>query len=180
MEGMSPMMQAYSSYEHWIKGTYLISSVKQCEANNITIPLLTRESVTAIRSKLNDKMELFLEGKTYRLVAEKSLGYVNNIAEEGDRAEALHQALKHLPVPAEVVLASTTTLTSADDSISAVNISRRVAAPVRRSLFDNAVEKVALKYPQVRDVQVQHFIGGPVQPEEVATCIVTGEKPRLR
>lgn len=167
---MSPMMRNLSSYEHWIKGTYLIYSVEQDEAD-ITLPLTEQASIFSLRSKLNEKLELTLHGRTYRLAAEKSLGHVHK---SDDNSEALSQALQSLSVPAVVVLASTTPVTSADDSIAAVNISRRVAGPVTRRVYDNVVNKVAAKYPRVRDIEVHHFIGGPVNEDDIATCIVTG------
>mmetsp|Transcript_21799 Transcript_21799/g.36732 ORF Transcript_21799/g.36732 Transcript_21799/m.36732 type:complete len:555 (+) Transcript_21799:92-1756(+) len=175
VEGMSPMMRAYSSYEHWIKGTYLINSVEKDNAD-ITIPLTDKSSVTALSSKLNDQLEISLQGKSYRLVAEKSLGFMSSAVSGGvdGAVPALRQALKELSVPAEIVLASTTPITSADDNISAVNISRRVAAPIKKGVFENIVDKVALKYPRVREVEIHHFIGRPVEEEQIATCIVTG------
>ena len=160
----------------WIKGTYLIYSVEQDKAD-ITLPLSEQSSVAALRAKLNDELEIKLKGKMFRLVAEKSLGYVKTSdpnSSSTDHTKALSQALRYLQAPAEVVLASTAPITSADDSIAAVNLYRQVRAPVRRRIFENIVDKVAVKYPKVRQVPVQHFLGGPVQPEEIATCIVTG------
>lgn len=175
VEGMSPSMRAYTSYEHWIKGTYLINSVEKDSAD-ITIPLTEKSSIAALNSKLNDQLEISVQGKSYRLVAEKSLGFMSREGAGGvdGAVPALRKALNELCVPAEIVLASTTPITSADDNISAVNISRRVAAPVKRAVFENIVDKVALRHPRVREVEIHHFIGGPVEPEEIATCIVTG------
>lgn len=165
--GMSPMMRSISSYEHWIKGTYIIYSVENDKAD-ITLPLSTQSALSSLRSKLNNQLEISLQGRSYRVAAQKSLEQVS------DDTEALSQALQSLSTPAEVVLSSTTPITSADDSIAAVNLQRRVAQPVRKSVFENTLQRVAAKYPRVREVEVQHFIGGPVEPEEIGICIVTG------
>ena len=172
--GMSPMMREYSSYEHWIKGTYLINSVEQ-DKGDITLPVTEQSSISLLLSKLDDNLEIKIQGKSYRLVAEKSLASGGLVDDGVNSTHVLRQALKDLTAPAEVVLVSTTPVTSADDNISAVNISRRIAAPVRKRLFDNIVDRVAVKYPRVRNVEVHHFIGGPVEPEEIAVCIVTGQ-----
>lgn len=175
-----------SVHPDWIKGTYLIYSVEQ-DLADVTLPLSEQTSITALRSKLNDKLEITLEGKTYRIVAQKSLGHVNTSSSSGgahisdhiestENTEALSQALRQLQAPAQVVLASTTPITSADDNIAAVNLFRQVPAPVSRRVFESIVDKVAVKYPRVHTVPVQHFVGGPVQPNEIATCIVTGEQ----
>ena len=174
LEGMSPMMRAYSSYEHWVKGTYLIYSVEK-DKPDITLPLTDQASIVGLRSKLNDKLEITLQGKTYRLVAEKSLARAMTETASGvDEVEAIRNALEMLRAPAEIVLASTTPITSADDNIAAVNLYRQVSSPRRRQYFENIVDKVALKYPRVRDVDVRHFIGGPVSEDEIGVCIVTG------
>lgn len=152
---------------------------------DITLPLSEQSSVAALRSKLNDKLEITLEGKCYRVVAEKSLSYVNTSTNSSssidgvsiqaiDRTEALSKALRSLQAPAEVVLSCTSPITSADDSIAAVNLQRQIRSPVRQRVFERIVDKVAVQYPRVRGVPIQHFLGGPVEPEEIGTCIVTG------
>jgi hypothetical protein len=174
--GMSPSMRRYSSYEHWIKGAYLIYAVEQDKAD-IILPISEHSSVRTLLSSLNDKMEITLQGKTYRLVADKSLGHVadsdSSAGDESNR-DALRDALRTLRLPGEIVLSSTTPITSADDNIAAVNLCRQVPLPVKRAVFESIVHKVADKYPRARQVEVLHFIGGPVEPDEVATCIVTG------
>jgi hypothetical protein len=178
--GMAPMMRNYSSYEHWIKGTYLIYSVEQ-EQSDVTLPLCSQSSISALMSKLNDRLEITLQGKSYRLVlvAEKASGFVSGstsgTSAAGDGTEELGQALRNLRAPAEVVFSSITPVTTADDGIAAVNLYRQISSPVKKRLFENIVDRVAVRYPQVRGVEVQHFLGGPVQPDEIATCIVTGE-----
>ena len=177
LASMTPMMREYSSYEHWIKGTYLINSVEQ-DKGNITLPIQEKSSIAALMSKLDENLEISVQGRNYRLAAEKSLSSAGGAEVSSDiqRVRALREALQALSVPAEVVLASTTPLTSADDNISAVNISRRVAGPVQRRVFESIVDRVAAKFPRVRGVEVQHFLGGPVEPEDITTCIVTGEE----
>ena len=116
-----------------------------------------------------------MHGRTYRLVAEKSLGYLKSTITTDDdqtRKKALREGLRTLCVPGEIVLSTTMPITSADDSIAAVNICRQITGPVRRAQFENIVDKIAIKYPRVRQIQIQHFIGGPVEESEIAMCIV--------
>lgn len=170
---MSPSMSDYSSYQHWVKGTYLIYSVKE-DPLDMTISIPDIQSKDLLLSKLNEKLEVTLQGKTYKLVPESSLGGVKCKMTDPDCTKELSLAVKNLELPATVVLSCLTPRTSADDNISAVNLHRRIASPVKKNLFENIVDKVAMKYPRVRNIDIRHYIGGPVETDDIGICIVTG------
>lgn len=61
-----------------------------------------------------------------------------------------------------------------DDHVTAINLARQLRHPVDPSEVTTAREKVEAKYAAAKDVQIQHYIGGPCGPESISHCVVAG------
>lgn len=166
LQTMNPFMRAYSSYEHWIRGVYVITSVESDEEIKV-IPLPNSSALRGFLSRLDSNLELTFHGQRLRLVRGESLAQVGP-------DEDLGAACRALQTPAQVVLQCVTGVTCADDHIVAVNIYRKQPAPIRPAKYSQVYNAVHGKYPDVAQVEVSHYIGGPVNEEEITTCIVLG------
>mmetsp|Transcript_4766 Transcript_4766/g.7234 ORF Transcript_4766/g.7234 Transcript_4766/m.7234 type:complete len:431 (+) Transcript_4766:101-1393(+) len=161
-----PYLRLISSYEHWIRGVYLITSVESDDEEKV-IPITEPESLDGLMSRLDDNLEMTFHGQHLRLVRGGSLASVRE-------DEDLRAALQSLQLPARIVLRSTAPITCADDHITAVNIARTVDRPVRPGMYHQVYEEVRQRYRSLSRVEVVHYIGGPVDANEVTTCIVLG------
>lgn len=155
-----------SGYEHWIRGVYLITSVIPDEQEKV-LPISSRSTLQGLAELLEEDCTLMFHGQRLRLMKEKSLSHVTS-------DENLKQALLTLPLPATIVLRVTTSITCADDHITAVNIARSVSSPVVPSKYDPIFRAACLRMQSVSLVNVIHYIGGPVDESDITECIVTG------
>jgi hypothetical protein len=162
----TPALRSMSGYDHWIKGVYLITSVTSEETDK-ALTLTTSSAVETLLGRLDEDLTLNFQGQRLRLVNAESLSH---IPDDGDLAEALRSA----SLPVTVVLRVTTPITCADDHIVAVNIARCVPAPVVPNKFEPLYRSACQRMASLSTVEVKHYIGGPVEEHEIATCIVTG------
>jgi hypothetical protein len=166
LQTMNPFMRARSSYEHWIRGVYVITRVESDDEYKV-IPLSQPSSVQGLLSRLDANLELTFQGQRLRLVRGESLAHVGP-------EEDLGAAFRALQTPARVVLQAVAGVTCADVHIVAVNIFRKQPAVVRPDKYNHIYTAVHDKYPNVANVEVSHYIGGPVDEGEITTCIVLG------
>lgn len=162
---MPAMLRADSAYEHWIRGVYLITEVK-ADDGRVAVPLEDDQSLDRVRGMLDDAMEITLRGAVHRVAAAGSL--------DGVEAAALPAALAALTAPATVVLQNTVPRSSGDDSIVALNLTRRCVAPPPGFDHAEAVAPVVARYPGAASVRIDHYLGGPCDPEEIVGCLVAG------
>ena len=166
LQGMNPFMRAYSSYEHWIRGVYIITKVESDDSSKI-IPINSRSAAVSFLSQLDDNLEMVHHGQRLRLVRGESL---SRVGPNEDLAQAL--LAQHFPV--KVVLQCMSAITCADDHIVAVNLYRQRATPVTPAPFTAIYEAVRAKYPSVEQVDISHYVGGPVDEGKITQCIVLG------
>ena len=87
----------------------------------------------------------------------------------------MQAALAALTAPAQIVLAIADAAgpDCGRDHVEAVNLTRPVPAP-DASVVARHVAKAAAKYGGCRQVVLEHFLGGPCDPDEIVNCIVPG------
>lgn len=159
------VLGALLGYHHWIKGVYLITSVRP-DDDIIMQRFTTLEKLVSFRMALeNADMKLNLEGREYRVVAGGSL---SNIGESD-----LLRELFALTPPCTIALAPTTPATSGDDHIAAVNLTRCIACP-QTDQFESTLTSLQQRHPQIHTVMVTHYDGGPCEQRSISTCLVPG------
>ena len=180
LEEMPEMFARITSYDHWVRSAYLITSVTEDDGKS-KVQLDDARELDAFRSRLSETLELSVRGTRYRLLAESAL--------EGVEQEHLGSALTALRAPRELVLASGHAAGDCgDDHVCAVNLMRPCAygpdAPgpsvqVATSAVRQAVDAAASRWPAVsrevfEHVHVAHYVGGPCDEQKIVTCIVPG------
>eukprot|EP00434_Breviolum_minutum_P037441 symbB.v1.2.033199.t1/scaffold4093.1/size55244/3 len=159
---MPRMMRHSSSYEHWIRGVFLITQVEPDEGK-LTIRVDSEGMLSRVRAKM-DGLSLTLQGRRWRVAAKEEL--------EGVKEDALGQAFADLNAPCTLVLESDEPENCGNDHVVAVNLTRPLGAPPDRGLVESAIRDVCKKYRKASSIN--HFIGGPCQEEELMCCVVLG------
>jgi len=163
----NPLGALLGGYHNWIDSAYLITDVEENDGT-LVLPLETMEELETVRKKLLDgDLTIKVSDKVYRLVREEVF------SEADDLKDAL-QKLSHVPCNFKLVSEST----CSDDSISAVNMSAYVQSSHLDQAQTNEIKRlvclVAKRYPQISDLEILNFKGGPCDTEKIVTCVVLG------
>jgi len=170
LHSMPLQMRHMCGYEHWIRGVYIITGVN-AEDGIQRVPIVEREVLDGMRARLDGDLVLAIHGRRYRGTAAGSLSGV----QEGD----LPSALAALEVPCDLVLAQDPRPGCGEDHVVAVNVGRPLpGAPPKPRLVAAALEQVRARYPLAAKVEVHHFVGGPVESDTIASCLVLGGAQR--
>ena len=153
MEDMPEFLQERSSYAHWIGGLYLITEVAPLEAT-LEAPISSANALDAVRTRLGEELTLSLNGQRLRLVPGGALASSSEDSLAADLTsleftEGMELVLRRDPPPG-----------IGDDHVTAINLTR-VVPPFDPSAVKEAWQVVLAKYPQAKDVEIVHYIGGP-------------------
>eukprot|EP00931_Biecheleriopsis_adriatica_P047315 TRINITY_DN27260_c0_g1_i1.p1 TRINITY_DN27260_c0_g1~~TRINITY_DN27260_c0_g1_i1.p1 ORF type:complete len:509 (-),score=95.66 TRINITY_DN27260_c0_g1_i1:152-1678(-) len=167
LEGMPPFMRHRSSYDHWIRGVFLITEV-EADDGKLTIPVSSNSMLKSVRERLDADLCAMMQGRRWRLGASESL--------EGVERGKLAEALAELTAPCTLCLESDEDENCGNDHVVAVNLTRplETAPSSGRAAVENAVRQVCTKYRGASEVKITHFIGGPCDEDELMCCIVLG------
>eukprot|EP00435_Cladocopium_sp_Y103_P028992 s856_g7.t1 len=161
---MPRLMRHSSSYDHWIRGVFLITQV-EADEGKLTIQVDSEGMLQRVRAKM-EGLSLTLQGRRWRVAAKEEL--------EGVQDDALAQAFAELSAPCTLVLESDEPENCGNDHVVAVNLTRPLDVPPDRGVVENAIRDVCKKYRKASSVEITHFIGGPCQHDELMCCIVLG------
>lgn len=161
---MPRLMRHSSSYDHWIRGVFLITEV-EADEGKLTIQVDSEGMLQRVRAKM-EGLSLTLQGRRWRVAAKEEL--------EGVQDDALAQAFAELSAPCTLVLESDEPENCGNDHVVAVNLTRSLDVPPDRGMVENAIRDVCKKYRKASSVEITHFIGGPCQHDELMCCIVLG------
>jgi len=162
---MAPLARHVSKSHHWIKGVYLITSVK-ADDSLLGLPIDQDEILNSIRDKLGENLRTTVQGRHLRLIPKGSL--------EGISEADLPTAFANLRAPATIFLEAEEPSDYGDDHIVAVNLTRQKSAAPNGAEAARLVYEACAKYPRARRVEVTHFLGGPCNEREIACCVVPG------
>ncbi|CAJ1342818.1 unnamed protein product [Effrenium voratum] len=162
---MPSMLRHTSSYEHWIRGVFLITQVEPDEGK-LTIPIDSEGMLQRVRGKMDARLCLTLQGRHWRVAPREAL--------EGVSSDALAEAFAELKAPCTIMLESDEPESCGNDHVVAVNLTRPLDAPPDRGLVDRTLREVCQKYKKASNVEITHFIGGPCQEDELMCCVVLG------
>eukprot|EP00873_Tetraselmis_striata_P014652 jgi/Tetstr1/434916/TSEL_023913.t1 len=154
-------------YTHWIDGVYLITAVDP-DDGLMTVPLREQATLDSIRGRLDGRLSLSINRRRLAVAPGGSLA--------GVAAEELPAALAALSAPCRLVFGPLEPSGCSDDHIAAVNLSRRLDGrePPDPQAVRDAVEAAAANKAGAADVVLEHYLGGPCHPEDIACCVVLG------
>lgn len=165
LQQMPAAMRHLSSYEHWIRGVFLITSVEEDEGH-VTIPVHMEAHLENLRSRLGSGLSLSMNGRRFSLEASACLA--------GTAKENLADAFAKLSAPCTIVLACDESTNCGNDHVVAVNLTRPLAVPPNLAEVERAVASVCKQYQGASQVQITHFVGGPCDEQDLMCCIVLG------
>lgn len=179
LDEMPEFMRGRSSYEHWRGGAYLITEVAPLDPT-LSIDVNSAPMLSALRSRLGDDLTIGgggagSGGQGLRLVPGGALDHVAT-----DDHAALQRALAALQHNESEGMKLTFARDPApgvgDDHVTAINLTRPIAAPSGEQRAEEARQRNAAigKYAGCADVEVVHYVGGPCGDEDIAACVVTG------
>lgn len=164
LEHMPAFLRHRSSYEHWIRGVFLITSVAEEEGMEINVE--SEASLRRFRSGLVDDATVVFAGNRFRVARSHSL---SGVAEEDVSA-----ALMRLTAPCTLRLEADEPSNCGNDHVVAVNLTRPICNPPKPHKIESAKAAVCAKYRGASSVEITHFIGGPCEEDELMACIVLG------
>eukprot|EP00913_Durusdinium_trenchii_P016664 g15663.t1 len=154
------MLRHSSSYEHWIRGAFLITQVEPDEGK-LTIQIDSEGMLQRVCAKMDGSLSLTLQGRRWRVAAREEL--------EGVQADALANGFADtqlddlstfdLKAPCTVVLESDEPENCGNDHVVAVNLTRPLDSPPDRGLVERAMREICKKYRKASSVEITHFIG---------------------
>ena len=160
---LPPFARSMSSYEHWIRGCYLITRVDADDDGEMRIPVDDEAYLTMFKARLGDELAFNIEGKRLKLIPGGAL--------EGVPVEGLKDALDALSPPAVLHIAAAVPSTVGDDHIAAVNLTRPIE-PRNAGQVKAAVKAaVAAQGAAAREVEITHYNGGPCEDDEIVCCV---------
>lgn len=164
---MSGLARHYSSYEHWIRGVFLITSVEEDEGREVLV-VDSEALLTGLRRKLGDSLSLTRSGRRFRLAPSHAL--------QGVAPERMQNAFNALRAPCTLCFVSDEPNNCGHDHVAAVNLTRQLASPPRGevAMVQEAVKAICKKYRGANNVELTHYIGGPCDEDKLVTCIVLG------
>ncbi|KDO22407.1 hypothetical protein SPRG_11359 [Saprolegnia parasitica CBS 223.65] len=168
-----------SSYDYWFHGVYLINQLMS-DSGEMELSLPNDALLNNFRRRLTpdpddpSRLEMHFHGALYVVTLRGSL--------EGVAPADVPTAIAALTPPATLYLQQKDSLaTCADDHVTAVCISRPLAhLDAAQEAVASAIRRLGLAYPTLRrrlldeTIQVQHFAGGPCDPQRISTCLVLG------
>ncbi|CAE8686259.1 unnamed protein product [Polarella glacialis] len=169
LEGMPAFVRPRSSYDHWIRGVFLITSVEEDDPS-LTLPIDSAGMLERIRQRMENGLSMPLQGRSYCLTPTGPL--------EGVAPEALSEAFAALSAPCTLSFRAEDPESCGNDSIVAVNLTRELPVPPNRAQVKQAVSTVCAKYRGAANVEITHFSGGPCEEDELMSCIVLGGSGR--
>lgn len=164
LQEMPTFMRRSSSYDHWINGCYLITSVEE-ERGQVSLPISDASTLQQFRMRLDDQLGFSLRGRRMRLACQAALADATT--------ETIKDMFANISVPCTVVLEPEEATNCGDDHVVAVDLTR-VIEPCKPQMVKQAVQKVVARYPSAAKVQITHFVGGPCDDDELVSCIVPG------
>eukprot|EP00008_Paramoeba_atlantica_P009371 CAMPEP_0201489348 /NCGR_PEP_ID=MMETSP0151_2-20130828/22303_1 /ASSEMBLY_ACC=CAM_ASM_000257 /TAXON_ID=200890 /ORGANISM="Paramoeba atlantica, Strain 621/1 / CCAP 1560/9" /LENGTH=474 /DNA_ID=CAMNT_0047874917 /DNA_START=58 /DNA_END=1482 /DNA_ORIENTATION=- len=176
LETIPMFLRETVGYSHWVRGVYLITGVEEEDGEPIKLPFESPDSLSPFLEKMGEDLQIEFRGKKYRL-SSASPSLQNAGLSENDfveRTPAFRSALSLVEEPCCLALCPVAPPTCADDQVSAVNLTRKVDTPRDPQLCNTILEKVYSKYPAARKVQIEHYLGGPCDPEKIMSCVVLG------
>lgn len=167
LEPLSERQRERQGSRHWIRGVFLITQVT-VDDGFVEIPVNWPTALETLRSRLDEDLGITIQGRRFRVSAGGSL--------TGTAEQDIPEAFRNLEASptTTVCLESVEPPNCGDDHIAAVNLSRPRAEPLQPDVVRNAMHEVGTKYPGARHVQVEHYIGGPCDSDEIVCCVVTG------
>lgn len=134
----------------------------------VTVPLREQATLDSIRGRLDGRLSLSINRRRLAVAPGGSLA--------GVAAEELPAALAALSAPCRLVFGPLEPSGCSDDHIAAVNLSRRLDGrePPDPQAVRDAVEAAAANKAGAADVVLEHYLGGPCHPEDIACCVVLG------
>jgi len=166
LQTMPPFMRGHSSYDHWIRGVFLITKVDEDDGSPIRIPVDDASVLESICDRFRAESTTTLRGRRYKLAASGDL--------EGVAEANLVQELGKLTAPCVVVLTCDEPANCGNDHVVAVNLTRVTTRPPRPDVVEAAVSSVCAKYRSAAQVEITHFLGGPCDEDELMACLVLG------
>lgn len=169
MMSMSDFTRELSSYQHWVRGIYLITEVSEDRAQEVFFPIPEQSMLEAIRSRISrPELTFDVQGQRYRLVPGGDLAGVTSQADLPDALAALTAPATLLLLPVAVA-----DYDSGEDVVCAVNLTRpEVSLSAWRRRLAEAARSAAGR--SLLDVVVSHFLGGPCDSENLSCCVVLG------
>eukprot|EP01060_Flectonema_neradi_P015342 TRINITY_DN21985_c0_g1_i1.p1 TRINITY_DN21985_c0_g1~~TRINITY_DN21985_c0_g1_i1.p1 ORF type:complete len:493 (+),score=90.36 TRINITY_DN21985_c0_g1_i1:70-1479(+) len=158
-----PMIGIFSSYQHWIRGVYLITTVED-DDGKLVVSMRGVSELRALQEKLSPDNTLEIRGsKKYKLCAEGPL--------DGVPEESLREVMTTLAAPAKLVFRPTAAISCSDDHVSAVNLARPFKSGQEPS---DPKREAIIRETKTSSVDIQYYRGGPVSSDEITTCLVIG------
>jgi hypothetical protein len=164
LEGMPSIVRRQSSYDHWIRGVFLITAVET--GDTMTIPVDSQHMLESLRSRMGDDLAFTLQERRLHLASTHSL--------DGVAREDLAEAFANLTAPCTISLRAEGPDSCGHDHVVAVNLTRPIPKPPRSHDAEHAMANVCAKYRGASQVQVTHFIGGPCDENSLSSCLVLG------
>lgn len=166
LETMPSYMRGRSSYEHWIRGVFLITRVTEDDGHPITIPVNTDGMLESLRERFGNESSIMLQGRRYKLAATEALAGVPEVN--------LNASLATLTLPCTVALISDEPTNCGNDHVVAVNLTRVITHPPKPQEVLEALSSACSNYKGAAQVEITHFLGGPCEDTELMACIVLG------
>lgn len=178
MERLGPFHRRLTSYDHWIRGVYLITAIDR-DGTDIELPLREMSTLQAIRHILltsnnseatgSNDMIFEMQGERLRLVRGGSL-HTDNLRQE---------LLSLTRVPASLTFKSDAPPSIGNDHVVAINLARRAPHNTPNTAVVEAATMAACeRFPGVRSIKIDHFLGGPCDEDEIVCCLVAGGSGR--
>merc|ERR1719203_1413539 len=164
LEGMHPLERRPRGYQHWIRGSFLITSVEEDRGQEV----LTFDNDRLLRlhlQSLDPDLGLTSQCRRFRLVPSHSLA--------GVAPEDMKDAVGNLRAPCVLCFAADEA-NCGHDHVTAVNLTRCLDRPPRPGTVEAAVSRACARYRSAARVELSHFIGGPCEEGSLVCCIVLG------
>jgi len=164
---MTALGRQHSSYEHWIRGVFLITCVEEDEGRELFV-IDSDSWLSSLRRKLGSSHTLTRNGRRFRLAPSHAL--------QGVEPEGMQAALDALRAPCVLCFLSEELNNCGHDHVEAVNLTRQLPSPPKgeAAKVQEAVRAVCKKYRGASSVELSHYLGGPCDEGRLGTCIVLG------
>lgn len=162
-----------TGYKHWIHGVYLITEAT-AEDGRLELSFSSPGELEELLYKLGPAMRI--KGRGGKNYVPVPGGALEDVAPE-DCAEALRRLETKPGQCMRLYLGSTEPATTGDDRITAIGLHRRVAEATTsegRHLVDRSVAIACGRHKKARQVELEHYLGGPCDQSTIMGCVVPG------
>ena len=165
MAQLPPIIARACGHEHWIEASLLITDI---EVDDImqSIEIDSEGFRDAVYERLeNEEGVLRLGGRSFRLAALDCL--------EGVAEDMLIETLRTVEVPCTLTMKADEEPSCGNDTIRAVNITRRTDNPVQLAYVTELRTRIASQYADA-SACFENYIGGPCDESNIQWAIVAG------